>query len=146
MIRDELIEDMKQAMKTGNTIYKNTIQLIRSAVLLEEKNKQKILNDTEVQEIILKERNKRYDALADFQKAKRNDLIEQTHKEIMCINKYLPQPISEYDLEQEMKKIITELNATKKDLGVVIRKTKEQFGARTTGATISEIAKKLLEV
>lgn len=144
-LEDRLMQDLKIAMKNKNTIDKNTIQQIRANVLLAKKDKGN-LTDRDIEDIILKEKSKRTDALVQFNKAGRTDLVEQTNKEMLCLSRYLPQPMSEYEVEEAVKAVIErEAITDKKFLGYVIKKSKEQFGNRTTGQVISSIAKKLLE-
>jgi len=144
-LEDRLMQDLKIAMKNKNTIDKNTIQQIRANVLLAKKDKGN-LTDRDIEDIILKEKSKRADALVQFNKAGRTDLVEQTNKEMLCLSRYLPQPMSEYEVEEAVKAVIEREAVTdKKFLGYVIKKSKEQFGNRTTGQVISSIAKKLLE-
>lgn len=144
-LEDRLMQDLKIAMKNKNTIDKNTIQQIRANVLLAKKDKGN-LTDGDIEDIILKEKSKRADALVQFNKAGRTDLVEQTNKEMLCLSRYLPQPMSEYEVEEAVKAVIEREAVTdKKFLGYVIKKSKEQFGNRTTGQVISSIAKKLLE-
>ena len=144
-LEDRLMQDLKIAMKNKNTIDKNTIHQIRANVLLAKKNKGN-LTDRDIEDIILKEKSKRADALVQFNKAGRTDLVEQTNKEMLCLSRYLPQPMSEYEVEEAVKAVIEREAVTdKKFLGYVIKKSKEQFGNRTTGQVISSIAKKLLE-
>ena len=144
-LEDRLMQDLKIAMKNKNTIDKNTIQQIRANVLLAKKNKGN-LTDRDIEDIILKEKSKRADALVQFNKAGRTDLVEQTNKEMLCLSRYLPQPMSEYEVEEAVKAVIEREAVTdKKFLGYVIKKSKEQFGNRTTGQVISSIAKRLLE-
>ena len=144
-LEDRLMQDLKIAMKNKNIIDKNTIQQIRANVLLAKKDKGN-LTDRDIEDIILKEKSKRTDALVQFNKAGRTDLVEQTNKEMLCLSRYLPQPMSEYEVEEAVKAVIErEAITDKKFLGYVIKKSKEQFGNRTTGQVISSIAKKLLE-
>lgn len=144
-LEDRLMQDLKIAMKNKNIIDKNTIQQIRANVLLAKKDKGN-LTDRDIEDIILKEKSKRADALVQFNKAGRTDLVEQTNKEMLCLSRYLPQPMSEYEVEEAVKAVIErEAITDKKFLGYVIKKSKEQFGNRTTGQVISSIAKKLLE-
>jgi len=144
-LEDRLMQDLKIAMKNKNTIDKNTIQQIRANVLLAKKDKGN-LTDRDIEDIILKEKSKRADALVQFNKAGRTDLVEQTNKEMLCLSRYLPQPMSEYEVEEAVKAVIErEAITDKKFLGYVIKKSKEQFGNRTTGQVISSIAKRLLE-
>ena len=144
-LEDRLMQDLKIAMKNKNIIDKNTIQQIRANVLLAKKDRGN-LTDRDIEDIILKEKSKRTDALVQFNKAGRTDLVEQTNKEMLCLSRYLPQPMSEYEVEEAVKAVIErEAITDKKFLGYVIKKSKEQFGNRTTGQVISSIAKKLLE-
>ena len=146
LLEDKLLEDLKVAMKTNNTVQKNTVQLIRATILTEKKNKQRELTDLEVEDLIMKEKKKRLDTLAQIEQTNRTDLIQQTQQEIMYISNYLPQPISEYELEQEIAKIIKETGATSKTMGPLIKQVKDKFGNRTDGRTISIIVKKLLNI
>lgn len=145
-LKERLLEDLKKSMKENNDIKKNTIQLIRASILQTEKDNLKPLTEKEIEEIIFKEKKKREDVLDQFEKSGREDLIQQTKKELICIQTYLPQPISEYDLKIEIEKIIKDLDATSKDLGKVIKTVKEEFGNRASGKMISDIAKQLLNI
>lgn len=139
MIKDELLNDFKQAMKSGNTVKKNTIQLIRAHILQKEKDNHKSLTDTEIQDILMKERKKRLESINDCEKANRMDLKEQYSKELQYINSYLPQPISDFELQMEVDNTIKELNATSKDKGLVIRTLKSKLGSRVDPKHLSEV-------
>ena len=144
-MKEKLVNDLKQAMKDNNTIKKNIIQLIRAAVLQEEKDKQCSLTNNQIEDLIMQQKKKLLDALGQYEKANRQDLIDKTKKEIGYLSNYLPQPASEYEIEQEVKVIITEMNATMKEMGQVMRKAKEKFGNRANGKLLSDIVKKELE-
>ena len=144
-MKEKLINDLKQAMKDNNTIKKNIIQLIRATILQEEKDKQCSLTNNQIEDLIMQQKKKLLDALGQYEKANRQDLIDKTKKEIGYLSNYLPQPASEYEIEQEVKVIITEMNATMKEMGQVMRKAKEKFGNRANGKLLSDIVKKELE-
>ena len=144
-MKEKLVNDLKQAMKDNNTIKKNIIQLIRAAILQEEKDKQCSLTNNQIEDLIMQQKKKLLDALGQYEKANRQDLIDKTKKEIGYLSNYLPQPASEYEIEQEVKVIITEMNATMKEMGQVMRKAKEKFGNRANGKLLSDIVKKELE-
>ena len=91
MIKDKLLDDLKKAMKEGDEIKKNTIQLIRAVILATEKDLKIGLTEDQIEDILVKERKKREEALAQFTKANRQDLRNQTIQEISCIETYLPQ-------------------------------------------------------
>lgn len=144
-MKEKLVNDLKQAMKDNNTIKKNIIQLIRAAILQEEKDKQCSLTNNQIEDLIMQQKKKLLDALGQYEKANRQDLIDKTKKEIGYLSNYLPQPASEYEIEQEVKVIITEMNATMKEMSQVMRKAKEKFGNRANGKLLSDIVKNQLK-
>lgn len=145
MLKEKLLNDLKESMKNKNLIRKNTIQMIRAAILQVEKDKQIELTEEQVVEIIAKETKKRKDAQIEFEKSGREDLINQNNEEIAILSEYLPKQLSEEEIETIVKKVIEETGATTmKDMGTVMKKSKEQIGATADGKTVSEIVKKLL--
>lgn len=145
MLKERLLNDLKESMKNKNLIRKNTIQMIRAAILQVEKDKQIELTEEQVIEIIAKETKKRKDAQIEFEKSGREDLINQNNEEIAILSEYLPKQLSEEEIETIVKKVIEETGATTmKDMGTVMKKSKEQIGATADGKTVSEIVKKLL--
>ena len=145
MLKEKLLNDLKESMKNKNLIRKNTIQMIRAAILQVEKDKQIELTEEQVIEIIAKETKKRKDAQIEFEKSGREDLINQNNEEIAILSEYLPKQLSEEEIETIVKKVIEETGATTmKDMGTVMKKSKEQIGAAADGKTVSEIVKKLL--
>ena len=145
MLKEKLLEDLKESMKEKNVIRKNVVQMVRAAILQIEKDKKIEVSDSQIVEIIAKEAKKRKDALEDYQKSGREDLIEQMNQEIKILNEYLPKQLTEEELTQKMQEIITELGATYiKDIGAVMKKAKETIGAAANGKAINEVAKKIL--
>ena len=145
MLKEKLLEDLKESMKEKNVIRKNVVQMVRAAILQIEKDKKIEVSDSQIVEIIAKEAKKRKDALEDYQKSGREDLIEQMNQEIKMLNEYLPKQLTEEELTQKMQEIITELGATSiKDIGAVMKKAKETIGAAANGKAINEVAKKIL--
>lgn len=144
-MKERLLDDLKEAMKNKDTIAKNTIQSIRAAILQEEKDKQIKADDTIIEGIIMKEKKKRADALEQFKKANREDLVFQTELEIKILEGYLPEQMSEEDIEFEVARIINEVDAQSiKDLGIVMRAAKQELGNAVDGKLLSEIAKRKL--
>ena len=139
MLKEKLLEDLKESMKEKNTIRKNVVQMVRAAILQVEKDKHIEVSDDKIVEIIAKEAKKRKDSLEDFQKSGREDLIEQINKEIEILNEYLPKQLTQEELEQKIKEIIAEVGATSiKDIGVVMKTAKEKIGATADGKAYGE--------
>lgn len=145
MLKETLLQDLKNAMKEKDEIAKNTIQMVRAAILQVEKDKAITLEDTQVLDIIAKESKKRKDSLTDFQKSGREDLILQVEKEIEILSKYLPKQLSKEEITVIVKQIIEQTGATSvKDMGNVMKEAKAKIGASADGKTINEVAKELL--
>lgn len=145
MLKEKLLEDLKECMKNKTVVRKNVVQMVRAAILQVEKDKQIELEDNQIIEIIAKESKKRKDSLADYEKSGRQDLIAQVKEEIEILSEYLPKQLSEEELEVIVKEIIIQENATSmKDMGKVMKAAKEKIGASSDGKAINEIVKKLL--
>lgn len=145
MLKEKLLEDLKNAMKEKNIIRKNVVQMVRAAILQVEKDKQIEADDNKIIEIIAKEAKKRRDSIPDYEKSGREDLISQIKEEIAILEEYLPAQLSEEELTAKLQEIIKNIGATSmKDMGIVMKTAKEQLGASADGKTINEIVKKLL--
>ncbi len=146
MLKEKLLNDLKNSMKEKNVVRKNVIQMIRAAILQEEKDKQIEVTDEQIIEIIAKESKKRKDALADYKKSGREDLINQIEEEIAIIAEYLPKQLSKEEITVIVKEVIKEVGATSmKDMGKVMKLAKEKIGAQSDGRTINEIVKENLQ-
>lgn len=145
MLKERLLEDLKQAMKEKDTNKKNVIQMVRAAILQIEKDKQIEVQDAQIIEIIAKESKKRKDSIADYEKGGRSDLVEQINQEIQVLSTYLPEQLTMQEIEEKVKIIIEQVGATTmKDMGKVMKVAKEQIGAAADGKSINEAVKKLL--
>ena len=145
MLKEKLMQDLKDAMKEKNDIKKNTVQMVRASILQVEKDKGIQLEDNQIIDIIAKEVKKRKDAALDFEKSGRDDLIAQNNAEIEVLINYLPKQLSKEEIEEIVKKVIEETGATSmKDMGMVMKGAKEKIGASADGKTINEVVKSLL--
>ena len=145
MLKEKLMEDLKEAMKDKQTLRKNVVQMIRAAILQVEKDKQIELEDNQILEIIAKEAKKRKDSLADYEKSGREDLINQVKEEIEIISEYLPKQLTKEEITEIVKQVIEETGATSiKDMGKVMKSAKEKMGATADGKTINEVVRELL--
>ena len=145
MLKEKLMEDLKDCMKEKKVLRKNVIQMVRAAILQVEKDKQIELNDNQILEIMAKEAKKRKDSLEDYEKSGREDLINQVKEEIEIISEYLPKQLSREEITKIVKDVIQEVGATSmKDMGAVMRGAKEKCGPSADGKTINEIVKECL--
>ena len=145
MLKEKLMEDLKESMKNKDVIRKNAVQMVRAGILQIEKDKGIEVGDDKILEIIAKEVKTKKDALKDFEKAERQDLIDLTNQEIAILQEYLPKQLSREEIKVELEKIIAEIGATSmKDMGEIMKAAKAKMGASADGKTINEVAKEIM--
>ena len=145
MLKEKLMEDLKESMKNKDTVRKNTVQMVRASILQIEKDKGIEVEDNKIIDIIAKEVKTKKDALKDFEKAERQDLIDLTNREIEVLQEYLPKQLSRDEVKEEVQKIIAEIGATSmKDMGAIMKEAKAKMGASAEGKTINEVAKEIM--
>ena len=106
MLKEKLLEDLKNCMKEKNVVRKNVIQMVRAAILQVEKDKQIELDDEQIISIIAKESKKRKDSLVEYEKSGREDLINEIKEEIDILTEYLPKQLSFEEVEAIVKEVI----------------------------------------
>ena len=110
-LKDRLMQDFKEAMKAHDEVAKNTISLARAAIKQYEVDNRTELDEQGIIDILTKQVKMRKDALADFEKAGRTDLIENYSREIEILMAYLPEQLT----EDEIRQIVLD---TKAELGI----------------------------
>lgn len=144
-MKEQLLQELKEAMREKDIIKKNTITLLRSAILQVEKDTQKELSDDEIAGIVAKEVKKRKDSMSDYQKAGRDDIIEDLNKEIEILNKYLPKQLSNEEIEKLVDEAIKNVSATStRDMGKVMQDLRSKITGKADGKIVSEIVKEKL--
>ncbi|MBQ7097814.1 MAG: GatB/YqeY domain-containing protein [Clostridia bacterium] len=144
-IRETLMQDLKAAMKEKDTIKKNTVTMIRSAILQFEKDNLTELDSEGIMEIIAKELKKRRDVLPEYEKSGRDDLIADINREIEILLAYLPEQLSKEELEVIVADAIAETGATSmKDMGKIMATVMPKTKGRADGKMINAIVKEKL--
>ena len=145
MLKEKLLEDLKNSMKEKNIVRKNVVQMIRAAILQKEKDGGVELKDDEIMQIIAREAKTRKDSLPDYEKSAREDLINEVKEEISIIEEYLPKQLTKEEITPIIEEISKERGASSiKDMGKVMDQAKAKLGVSADGKTISECVKELL--
>jgi len=111
----------------------------------EKLDKESRLNDEEIIKLLFSEVKKRKEAIRDFKRGKRQDLVEKEQGEIKILERYLPKLFSEDEIRERAVKIIKQENAEGiKDMGKVIGKLMAKSKGRADGAMASRVVKELL--
>lgn len=144
-LKEKLLSDMKEAMKEKNVLRKNTIQMLRGAILQREKDSQKEVSEEEILEIAMQEIKKRKDALVDFEKAGRQDLVEDAHSEMAVLTAYLPKQLTEDELTEIVRQTISEVGAcSMKDMGKVMAAITPKVKGKADNGKVSSLVKQCL--
>lgn len=104
-LKEKLMSDFKEAMKTKDEVAKNTISFARAAIKQYEVDNREELDDAGIVAILAKQVKMRKDALADFEKAGRTDLVQSYNSEIEILKRYLPEQLSEDKLRQVVSEV-----------------------------------------
>lgn len=144
-LRAQLFSDFKEAMKSKDTLRKNTIQSVRTAALQMEKDQQiELTNDTFIS-IIANQVKQRKSALPEFEKSGREDLINELKSEIEILMTYLPKQLSEEEVRQVVEKTIEDLNATSmKDMGKVMGQLTNELSGKADNKLVSQLVRSIL--
>jgi len=144
-LKERLLEDMKLAMKEKDAVRKNAIQMARSAILQAEKDNRITLDDDGIIEVIAKEVKKRRDALPEYEKSGRQELIDNLKTEIEVLMQYLPQQLTEEELEAIVRDTIQETGASSaRDIGKVMQAVMPKVKGRADGKAVNQIVKRIL--
>lgn len=144
-IKERLQEDWKNALKSKDKFTANVLSSAKAAVLLVEKTDNKTVTDDEAIKILAKEVKQRREAIVEFQKGNRQDLVDQNNKEIEILLKYLPQQLSEDEIKKIVKESAEEVGANSiKDMGKVMAKVRPQIVGKADGKLVSQIVKDYL--
>lgn len=145
-LKEQLFADLKTAMKEKDTLKKDTVQLVRSAILQHEKDNKVELDDEGVMDIISKQLKSRRDSLPDFIKSGREDLIEKLNKEIEILLGYLPEQLSEDEIQKIVAEAIEATGAASvKEMGKVMGIINPKLKGRADMKVVGALVKKMLQ-
>ncbi|MEO1938427.1 MAG: GatB/YqeY domain-containing protein [Sulfurimonas sp.] len=144
-LRDQINNDVKEAMKAKDTKKRDALRLLTSAFKQIEVDERKELTDEDVIKIIQTQIKRRNDAASQYKEAGREDLMQIELEEIAYYEPYLPKQLSDDELCEAITKIITEVGATTmKDMGKVMGAANKALAGQADGKRISECVKKSL--
>lgn len=146
-LKEQLMADYKDAMKNQDVTAKETINLVRAAIKQHEVDSQVTLeDDADIIPIIKKQVKMRTDALEDFAKAGRTDLLDDYNKEIEILKRYLPEEMSAEAVKDVVSKIALELGLEKdmKSMGLLMKNAMAQLKGQADGSVVSAVVKDFL--
>lgn len=147
-LKQRIIDDTKTALLGGNRFVSQTLSGVKAAILNEEvaqNKREEGLDEATVEQIIAREVKKRNESIKLYVQGGRPELAEVEQSEIDVIKVYLPQQLSESDVQAIVDAAITQLGATgMSDMGKVIGVVKSKVGNTADGALVAQLVKKAL--
>jgi uncharacterized protein YqeY len=144
-VEKQLMEDMKLAMKSGNKIERDTIRMLRAQIKLASIDKKDELNEAELAQVLQKEAKKRKEAIEMYQQGNREDLVKKEESELEIISTYLPEQLSDKDLDKIITETIESLQVTsEKDMGRVMGAIMLKVKGKTDGKVVQQKVKEHL--
>ncbi|ERJ22914.1 hypothetical protein UNSW1_129 [Campylobacter concisus UNSW1] len=140
-IREQILADIKEAMKAKDEFKRDTLRTLNAALKQVEVDQRIEMTDEVVLPLLQKEIKKRADSVELYLKGAREDLAKKEQSEIELIKAYLPAQLSDDELKDKIKSIIEKVG---KNLGAVMKMAKDEIGASAEAKRISMIAKELL--
>lgn len=146
-LKERLADDLKSAMKNKNVVRKNVVQMVRAAILQVEKDNKITLDDDGVLDVIAKQMKQRRDALPEYEKSGRDELIAELKAEMDVLKEYLPEQLTKDELYAIVKEAVEATGASSmKDMGKIMATVMPKTKGRADGKMINEIAKELLSL
>ena len=145
-LKDQLMNDFKEAMKAKDTVAKNTINLARAAIKQYEVDNREELDDQGIVKILQKQVKMRKDALGDFEKAGRTDLIDAYKGEIAVLERYIPEQMSKEQILKVVEETAAELGVekSKKSMGKLMGPVMKKLVGQADGGVVREVVTEFL--
>ena len=144
-LKAEIQDAVKTAMKSGDSVTLSTLRLLLSAIHYEEIRARKELNAEEIQKTVSSLSKQRTEAIELFRKGSREDLAKKEEAELKILQRFLPQQLSETEVQDLIRESIDEVGAQGvQDLGKVMKQVMPKVGGRSDGKRVNEMARALL--
>jgi hypothetical protein len=135
-------QDLKTAIKSGDEVKKRTLRMVLSSIKLAEIDRGHPLSDEDVLGVLQKEIKSLRETISDAERAGRADLIEDTEPEIHILEEYLPQPLSDQQIEEIITQAIDQVGAVSiQDMGKVMKTIMPQVQGRAEGSRVSAVVR-----
>jgi uncharacterized protein len=138
-------DELKQAMRARDQERTDTLRMTLASLRSAEKDLQRPLSEDEELQVLQRERKRRTEAAEAFRKGERPEQADKEERELAVIEEFMPEPMSEEDIEQIIDDAIAETGATSlRDLGRVMADVMPQVSGRADGSTVSQLVREKL--
>ena len=144
-LSEKINSDIVLYMKNKDSFSLSVLRMVKGAIQLEKINLKRDLNDDEVVAVIAKQIKMRNDSINEFEKAGREDLIEQNRKEIEFLNTYMPPQLSDEEVNGIIDEAFNNVKPTSaKDMGLIMREVSPKLKGRCDMGKVNAIIKEKL--
>jgi len=144
-LKQKLSDDLKQAMRSGDTIKRGAIRMLMAAINNAEIARQTKLEDSDIFGVIAKEVRQRRESIEAFKQGNRQDLVDKEEAELAILQEYLPQQMTREEVVEAARKVIAEVGAEELgDKGKVMPVLMAQLKGQADGREINEVVSELL--
>jgi uncharacterized protein len=144
-LKEQLTSDLAVAMRAGDTKRRDVIRMMLAAVKQIEVDTRTTLDDAGVQDVLRKQLKQHQESITDYQKAGRQEAVDEETAEIAIIETYLPQQMTREEIETTAKNVIEELGVNDpKDMGLVMSRLMPELKGRADGRLVSDVVRSLL--
>ena len=146
-LKEQLMQDYKDAMKSADSVKKETVNMVRAAIKQYEVDQRvELSDDADIVKIIKKQVKMRTDALADFAKAGREDMTESYRKEIDILKAYLPEEMGEEEIRAKVREIAEGLGieANMKSMGTLMKSVMAELKDKADGSAVNKAVREYL--
>ena len=141
-LREQINDDLKTAMRSGETVRRDTIRLLTAALKQREVDERKTLSDVDVLAVIEKMIKQRRDSISQFEQGGRQDLADKEKQELKLLQTYMPQAMAEDELAAAIAAAVTETSAAgPADMGKVMAVLKPKLAGRADMGKVSAAVK-----
>ena len=141
--KEQLMEDYKEAMKAGDAVKKETVNMVRAAIKQHEVDTRTELTDADIVKVIKKQVKMITDAIDEFVKAGRNDMIDAYNKEVEILKQYLPEEMSASEIVKKVKEIAEKTGLTEgmQHMGALMKECMKELSDVADGSAVNKAVK-----
>jgi uncharacterized protein YqeY len=144
-LKEQLQEDLKEALRARDERRKSVIRLTLSAIVNAEVEKGGELGDDDVIAVLQKEARRRQDTIAELREVDRPEMLAKEETELAILEGYLPQLLSREEIAEEARQVVAEVGATGMgQMGSVMRQLMSKLRGRADGRVVNEVVRELL--
>ena len=145
-LKQKLADDLRQAMKGGDTVKRSTIRLLMASIKNAEIARNAAISDTDILGVISKEVRQRQESIESFKQGNRQDLVDKEAAEMAVLQVYLPQQMSREEIIKAARQVIAEVGAQgPADKGKVMPRIIAQLKGKADGREINAVVTELLK-